>query len=179
MDLRERWPQRSLRPAVAYYSWPWVQTVSPGSSDREMQGEILRSWRSPPLAAAWQPCRASRPHRNHPSSPRPRHRDTEQTRHCQAALKLSLTWIEMHCCSSGHRNGSNAGQLMALELTSRERRVRDNNLVNMMWLSVLAVEDVLLCYCQRKCLVNVDLRPVLEQDKARLSSFIKLRVTFQ
>ena len=68
---------------------------------------------------------------------------------------------------------------MALELTSRERRVRDNNLVNMMWLSVLAVEDVLLCYCQRKCLVNVDLRPVLEQDKARLSSLIKLRVTFQ
>ena len=42
-----------------------------------------------------------------------------------------LTCIEMHLCSSGQRKGSNAGQLIGLDLTWLARRTTDSNLVNM------------------------------------------------
>ena len=74
--LRERWPQCRLLQAVACYSEPWDQIISPGSWGRERQEVTSGNLRFPPQAAAWPPYRVEHLHRSRPNSRLLRHTNT-------------------------------------------------------------------------------------------------------
>ena len=88
---------------------------------------------SPLLVASWQQCTVEHPRHTHPNNPLRRHKDTETIEDNTKIFTLigTVTWIEIHVPSWGHRNGSKAGQAVGEPLTQgdRVRRIRRLELI--------------------------------------------------